>query len=103
MWPGHLCIEVVPEPLLGFVLLTLGAVPVATGMLDTVLAPTGVALIEAVAVVAAAALLDGAEDLAVCQGELGVALHVFWSKGGADLAESGHDRHLPSGVDAWSS
>ena len=100
--PGELFVEVVLEPLLGFLLLTLGAVAVATGMLDTVLPPTGVALIQAVTIMPALALLDGADDLAVCEGQLGVALHVFWAKGSEDLAEGGHDRSLPSGVDALS-
>jgi hypothetical protein len=102
VWPGQLFVEVVLKPLLGFVLLTLGAVPVAAGMLDTVVSPTGWARIEAMAVVAAAALLDGAEDLAVCKGQLGVALQVLWSKDGADLAEGRHGRSLPSYVNAVS-
>ena len=83
-------------------LLTLGAVAVATGMIHAVLPPTGVALIQAVAIMSALALLDGADDLAVCEGQMGVALQVFWSKGGEDLAEGGHDRSLPSCVDALS-
>ena len=65
-------IEVVLEPLLGCMLLTLGTVPVATGMIDAVLAFTGWALIEAVAVMTTAAVWDGAEDLAVRQGQVGV-------------------------------
>jgi hypothetical protein len=44
------------------------------------------------AVMAALALLDGADDLAVRGGEVGIALQVFWRKGGADLAEGGHGR-----------
>ena len=68
--PGQLFVQVVLEPLLGFMLLTLGAVAVATGMIDAVLPPTAVALREAMAVVAALALLDGADDLAVCSGEV---------------------------------
>ncbi len=94
--PGQLFVEVVLEPLLGFMLLTLGAVTVATGMMDAMVPPTVLALIEAMAVRAALAVLDGTDDLAVYEGQLGIALQVFWSKGGADLAESGHDRGLPS-------
>ena len=40
--PGQLFVQVVLEPLLGFMLLTLGAVAVATGMIDAVVAPTAV-------------------------------------------------------------
>ena len=37
--PGQLFVQVVLEPLLGFMLLTLGAVAVATGMVHAVCAP----------------------------------------------------------------
>jgi hypothetical protein len=94
--PGQLFVEVVLEPLLGFMLLTLWAVPVAAGMMDTVLSPTGWALIEAMAVVAALTVLDGADDLAVRQGEVGVTLQVLGRKGGEERAEGRHDRSLPS-------
>ena len=93
--PGQLFIQVVCEPLLGFMLLTLGAVAVPTGMVHAVVSATGVALIQAVTVVSTAAVLDGADDLAECEGQLGVALQVFWSKSSKDLAEGGHDRSLP--------
>jgi len=63
--PGQLFVQVGLEPLLGFMLLTLWAVPVATGMIDAVLLATTLALREAVAVMSALALLDGADDLAV--------------------------------------
>src|SRR5713101_849596 len=63
MRSGELFVQVMLEPLLGFMLLTLGTVAVATGMIDAVLLATTVALIEAVAVVSALALLDGADDL----------------------------------------
>ena len=92
MRPGQLFVEVVREPLRGCMLLTLGAVAVATGMVDAVLPPTVGALIEAMAVVAALAVLDGADDLAVCEGEVGVTLQVFWRKGVKDIAEGGHGR-----------
>jgi hypothetical protein len=65
MRPGQLFVQVVLEPLLGFMLLTLWAVAVATGMIDAVLPSTVLALIEAVAVMAALAMLDGADDLSV--------------------------------------
>jgi hypothetical protein len=90
VWPGQLLLEVVCEPLLGFVLLTLGTVAVPTGMIDPVLSPTGGALREAVAVVSALAVLDGTDDLAVGEGQLGVALQILGRKGGEDVTESGH-------------
>src|SRR5712691_9898246 len=96
VWPGQLLLQVVCEPLLGLMLLTLGAVAIAAGMLDAVLPPTVWALIEAVAVVSALAVLDGADDLAVGEGQLGVALQVLGRKGGEDSAEGRHDRSLPS-------
>ena len=102
VWPRQLCIEVMCEPLRGFRLLTLRAMTIATGMVHAVLVPTRVALRETVAVVPALALLDGADDLAVGEGQMGVALQVFWSKGGADLAESRHGRSLHSWVDVLS-
>jgi hypothetical protein len=94
--PGELCGEMVLEPLLGCMLLTLRTMAMATGMMDTVVAPTVLALRKAVAVRAALALLDGADDVAVGGGEVGVALQVFRRKGSKESAEGGHDRSLPS-------
>jgi hypothetical protein len=94
--PGQLVLQVVLEPLLGFMLLTLRAMTIATGMIDAVLPPTVLALREAVAVVSALAVLDGADDLAVGEGQMGVALQVLWRKGSEDSAEGSHDRSLPS-------
>jgi len=90
--PGQLVFQVAGEPLLGFMLLTLWAMPIATGMIDAVLSPTTWALIEAVAVRAALALLDGTDGLAVRGGEVRIALQVLWRKGGEDVAEGGHGR-----------
>ena len=78
--------------MLGFMLLTLRAVPVAACMLDAVLFATAVALIEAVSIVSTAAIADGADDLAMRGGEVRVTLQVLWGKGGEDLAEGGHGR-----------
>ena len=78
--------------MLGFMLLTLRAVPVAARMIDAVLFATAVALIEAVAIVSTAAIADGADDLAMRGGEVGVTLKVLWGKGGEDIAEGGHGR-----------
>jgi hypothetical protein len=90
--PGPRCVQGVREPVLGCRLLTLWAVPVATGVLDAVVLAPPLALIEAVAVVPALALLDGANDLAMCEGQMRVALKVFWCKSSADLAEGGRGR-----------
>ena len=92
VWPRELFVQMVLEPLLGFMLLTLGAVAVATGMVDTVLSRTTWALIEAVSVISAVAVLDGTDDLAVRGGESGIALQVLGREGGEDLAEGGHGR-----------
>jgi hypothetical protein len=92
MRPRQLFVQGVFKPLLGFMLLTLGTVAVATGMIDAVLPPTVLALREAVTVMAALALLDSTDDLAVRHGEVRVALQVLWRKGGEDVAEGGHGR-----------
>jgi len=63
--PGQLFLQVMLEPLLGCMLLTLGTMAVATGMMDAVLALTSVALRETVAVVSTLAVLDGADHLPV--------------------------------------
>jgi hypothetical protein len=76
----------------GFLLLTLRAVAVATGMLDAGLPPTVCALREAVSVGAALPVLDSAEDLAVCEGKVGITRKVLRGKGGKDGTQGGHDR-----------
>jgi len=90
--PRERCVQVVREPLRGGMLLALGTVPVATGMLDAVVSPTAVALREALAVMAAATVWDGADDLAVCSGEVGRALQGLRGTGGEEIAEGGHGR-----------
>jgi hypothetical protein len=88
--PRELFVQVVLEPLLRFMLRALGTVPVATGTIDAVLFPTALALREAVAVMAALALLDGTDGLTVCSGEGGRALQVLRGKSREDIAESRH-------------
>ena len=90
--PGKRLLQVVGEPLLGCLMLTLRAVTMATGMMDAVVPPTAVALREAMAVVAAAAVLDGADDLAGRGGERGRTRKGLWRTGGEDLAAGGHGR-----------
>ena len=88
--PGQLCVQVTCKPLLGLMLLALGTVAVATGMLDAVLASTAWALREALSVMAATAVLDGADDLAVYSGESGIALQILRGKRCEDIAERRH-------------
>ena len=94
--PGERCGEMVLEPLRGGMLRTLRTMAMATGMMEAVVAPTVLALRKAVAVRAALALWDGADDVAVGGGEVGGALQVFRRKGSEESAEGGHDRSLPS-------
>ena len=77
---------------MGCMLLALGTGAVATGMLDAVVFPAVLALREAMAVSAALARLDGADGLAVRDGEVGLALKVYWRKGGEEITEGGHGR-----------
>ena len=65
MRPGELLLQVVMKPLRGFMLLALGTVPVATGMMDAVVLATALAVREAMSRVSALAVLDGADALAV--------------------------------------
>ena len=90
--PGQLLLQVVLEPLPGLMLLALGTVAVATSMLDAVVPPTAGARIEAVAIVSASALWEGADDHAVCEGQMRVARQVLGRKRSEDLTESGHGR-----------
>jgi hypothetical protein len=83
---------VVLEPLLRCILLTLGAVAIAPGMIDAMVPATGWALREAVAVRTAAALLEGADALAVRGGERGRALQVRWANGREALTQSEHGK-----------
>jgi len=69
--PRELCGEVGLKPRLRCRLLALGTVPVATGTIDAVFFSTPLALIEAVAVMAALAPLDGTDGLTVCSGRVG--------------------------------
>ena len=90
--PRELFVQGMMEPLLGFMLLALGTVAVATGMMDAVLPPTAVALREAGAIVPALALLDSADALAVRGGEVGIALQGLWCEGLADVTQGRHGR-----------
>jgi hypothetical protein len=80
------------EPLRGCMIRALWTGPVAAGVIDAVLCATGWALREARAVMAALALWDGADDLAVRGGEGRRALQIRWRKGVEDVAEGGRGR-----------
>src|SRR6266508_1568738 len=90
--PGQWFFQVVLEPLLGCMMLPRWAVAVATGMMDAVLPSTVLALREAVAVMAAWAMLHGANDLAGWGGESGRALQGLRGQGVEDSADGGHGR-----------
>ena len=87
---GQPFVQVVLSPLLGCVMLTLRAVAIATGMMDTVVFATALALGEAVAVMPTAAVLDGADDLVVRGGEGGRARKVLWGEGVEEIADGRH-------------
>ena len=80
------------EPLRGCMLLALGPVPVATGMMDAMVFPTALALRAAVSVMSTLALVDGTDGLAVRGGEVGITRKGLWRKGGEDIAEGAHGR-----------
>jgi hypothetical protein len=90
--PRELWVAVGLKPLRRCLLLALGAVAVATRMLDAVVSLTVWALREARAIGAAAAVLDGADPLTVCGGKGRRALQVCGRKGGADIPQGGHGR-----------
>lgn len=60
-------------------------------MIDAVLAAAVWTLIEAMSVVTALAVLDGAQGLSVRDGQMGKVLQVFRRKGAHDIAEGGHE------------
>jgi len=62
----------------------------ATGMIDAVVFATALALVEAVAIMPAAAVLDGADDLRVRGGEVGRALKGLRGAGVEDIAAGRH-------------
>jgi hypothetical protein len=87
---GKLFVQVVLQPLLGCVRLTRRAVAMAPGMIDAVGLATAWALGEAVAVMPAATVLEGAEALVVRGGEVGRALQGLRGDGGAASADGRH-------------
>ena len=62
----------------------------ATGMMDTVVLATALALGETVAVMPAAAVVDGADNLVVRGGEVGRALKGLRGEGVEDSADGRH-------------
>jgi hypothetical protein len=90
--PRELCVEVGLQPLRRCMRLALGAVAVATRRLDAVWSRTVWARREAMALGAAAAVVDGADPLTVCGGEGRRALQGCGRTGGADIPQGGHGR-----------
>jgi hypothetical protein len=90
--PRELFVQVVLEPLLGFMRLARWTVPVATGIIDAVFFPTALALREAVSVMATLAMVAGTDGLLVRGGEVGRTLKVLWRKGVEESADGGHGR-----------
>ena len=72
-------------------MLALRAMPVATGMMHTVLSATALALIEAVSIMSGSAVLYGADGFVVREWQIGIALKVLWCKGLEDIADGGHE------------
>ena len=97
--PGTRSLQVVLKPLLACMLLPRGTGPVATGMLDAGVRATPVALREAGARGPAVARVDGAADLAVCEGQRGGARQGCWRTSGAASAAGRHGRS--PGLRAW--
>jgi hypothetical protein len=89
--PRQLCIELVVQPLRGFLLLTWWTVSMATGMGDVLMWSTTCAGLEARAVGAGAAAADGVNGLVVRGRAIGRALDRLWSVGGEDVAYGAHD------------
>jgi hypothetical protein len=89
--PGKLFVELFVEPVLSFMILTLGAVAIAAGVVDAVLPATALAVIEAVSIVSALAVLNGTNGLVVGERQMGIALEVLWRVGLADVADGGHE------------
>jgi hypothetical protein len=59
--------------------------------MNTVLPATALALIEAVAVVSGAAVLDGTEGRLVCGREVGLTRKILWSRGTHDIGNGRHE------------
>ena len=92
----ELLIELFVQPRLGFMVLTLGTMSIATGVRDAVAMSTAVALIEAVSVCSRTTLADGRDDFAVCLGEVGMLFEILRGIGGEDVGDGGHSWNLAS-------
>lgn len=90
--PRERLVQGVLEPRLRCMMRARGPGPVATGTLDAVVFPTALARREAVAVMAAGALLDGPEGLAVRGGAGGRTRTILGRPGVEDRAAGGPGR-----------
>jgi len=92
MRPWEVLLQLVQKPALGGMVLTLGAVAVAAGVMDTVLSATAVAPREAMTVMSAVAMAAGGHGLAVRQRQLGKAFEILWRIRLEDSLDGGHER-----------
>jgi crotonobetainyl-CoA:carnitine CoA-transferase CaiB-like acyl-CoA transferase len=85
------------EPLLGFSVLTGGAVAIAAGAKELAWFGAALALVKRNSTGFGTTGDDGIDDFAVSLGHLGgVTLEVLGTKGGKDFMDGGHDRVPPS-------
>jgi hypothetical protein len=97
MVTGKLPLDLFFEPLSGLMILTGGAMAIATGAKDPMELATFFALINGDPRGFSTTADDGIDDLAVCfRHEMGVALEVLVAKGLEDLIDCGHGRVPPS-------
>jgi len=88
---GELPLQLFFQPLPGLMVLTSGAMAIATGPIDPMELATLLALIKGNAAELSATGDDSINDFAVCfRHDLGVALQVLRAKGSEDLIDGGH-------------
>ena len=96
MVAGELALDLFLQPLLGFVVLTGGAVTIAAGAIELARLSAAVALVERHPAGLRTTSYDGIDDFAVSLGHLGgVTLEVLGAVGCEDFMDGGHDRVPP--------
>ena len=88
--PGQLLLQVVVEPLLRLIVLTLGAMAIAAGVQDAVTPSAALARLEAVSGVSGAAVEDGMHRFVVRRGQGGMPRDILRRIGGEDVRDGGH-------------
>jgi hypothetical protein len=91
MVPWHLPLHLFMEPLVGFVILTGGAVAVSAGAEEEMGLPATLTLIEGGSEGLGSTVEDGVDDLDVIGGH-GVfeSVHVLWAVGSEDVIDGSH-------------